>query len=310
MGAFGLVGHDGSLAAAASASHDALLRPLTHPIELCIADLREDGELLGAFQRRCDARTDLHVARRATGGASVRAGSGIVQCVFALESPSVLTPAREDQILNRWVRPFLAALTKVAAPAHYFGRDWISVAHRPAASIAFAHTAATGRTVVEVFVGTKRPFAAGIRGSFLGKEPVALDAVARAPVDVERLRAALVAQLGEHHGLEARELAPRAPAPAPMVADDPPWNATIDEAIGPIGAGRDRTGALRLGGELMASTDAVAELESRLAHASADDLGTIVAEAFTARTGYHPALFGVRSMQSLHDVLAAALRTE
>ncbi len=307
MGAFGLLGHDGSLAAAASASHDAFLRPLTHPIELCVAALEQEGELLGAFQRSSDGRTGLPLARRATGGASVRTGPGVIHCVLALASPSVLVPANEDQILNRWVRPFLAALTKVAAPAHYFGRDWISVSHRPAAAIAFAHGAATERTVVEVFVSASRTFSAGQRATFLGKEPIALDEVAKTAVTAERLRAALVGELGERYGLEARDVPPRAPAPAPNVPDDPPWKASVDEAIGPISAGVDRTGALRLGGELMASSDAITEVETRLRDATRQDLDAILEAAFSSRDGWRPALFGVRDLGSIREVLAAAM---
>jgi hypothetical protein len=191
-------------------------RPLAHAVELAVAELVEDGELLGAFQRRGDARTDLPLARRATGGGSVRAGDGVIHCVLALATPSAVVTANEDQILNRYVRPFLAAITKVAAPAHYFGRDWISVSHRPAAHVSFGHLRDTERTVVEVFVAARRSFTSGVRSSHLGKEPLVLADVAKAPVTADRLREALLAELAERHGLEAVSLPDRAlPPPSP-----------------------------------------------------------------------------------------------
>ncbi|CAN5608916.1 hypothetical protein BH09MYX1_BH09MYX1_26990 [soil metagenome] len=302
MASFGLSTHDGSLAAAAFAGHDALTRPLAQPVELVLAELVEEGELLGSFQRRSEARTSRALARRATGGASVLTGPGIAHGVLALASPGALMPANEDQILNRYVRPFLAAITKVAAPAHYFGRDWISVSHRPAAHLSFAHCAETRRTVVEVFVALSRGFCAGARSSHLGKEPILLDEVARIPVTVERLRAALVDGLAERHALEATAFTAARPPPIPAIAEDPPWVASVEEAIGPVSAGRDRLGALRLGGELMASFDAVAELEARLRDASRQDLDAIVDAVFTAP---RVALFGVRSLRSIRDVLDA-----
>ena len=299
-----LAPHDGTLVAAASASHDAMSRPLVHAVELSVSDLVDDGELLGAFQRRGDARTDLPLARRATGGGSVRSGDGIIQCVLALETPSALVAANEDQILNRYVRPFLAALTKVAAPAHYFGRDWISISHRPAAHVSFAHLRDTERTVVEVFVAARRTFASGVRSSHLGKEPIVLTEVAKSPVTADALRDALLAELAERHGLEAVSLPDRVPPPPSPVLDEPPWDASLDESIGPLCAGRDRAGMLRVGGELMASTDAIGALEERLRDASRQDLDAIVDAVFTAPK---VALFGVRSLHSIRDVIAAAL---
>lgn len=302
LGALG--SHEGTLTAAASASHDAMSRPLSHPVELSVSELAFDGELLGAFQRRGDARTDLPLARRATGGGSVRVGEGVVHCVLALESPSALVVANEDQILNRYVRPFLAAITKVAAPAHYFGRDWISVAHRPAAHVSFGHLRDTGRTVVEVFVSARRTFVSGVRSSHLGKEPIVLADVAKAPVTADRLREALLAELAERHGLEAVTLPARPMPPISPVVDEPPWDASIDESIGPLCAGRDRAGVLRVGGELMASADAIGALEERLRDAPRQDLDAIVDAVFTAPG---VALFGVRSLRSIRDVIAAAL---
>lgn len=312
MKKLGLVpAHDGSLTAVANASRIALAGPMVHSIELSVSDLVDDGEILGAFQRKSDARDAKVVVKRATGGGSVRSGAGVIHAVLALASPGAMVPATVDQLLNRYVRPFLAAMTKVAAPARYFGRDWISVDHRPSASVSFAHVASSGRTVIEVFVGADRSFAAGTRASHLGKEPIALNTLAKVPVTAERLRAALVSELAERHGLESVELSVPVIAPAPPLPEDPPWTAVLDDAIGPIGAGRDRAGSFRVGGELMASTDAMTELESRVATALLDggadavrqEIDAIVEGIFGAP---EVALFGARTA-SIRDVIVAAL---
>jgi hypothetical protein len=87
---------------------------------------------------------------------------------------------------------------------------------------------------------------------------------------------------------------------------EPPWAARVEEVIGPVCAGRDSAGVLRLGGDFMASRDAVARLEARLAHSaepSADELGVWVNEAFAA-PGI--AIEGVRDLGSLRTVLLLA----
>ena len=91
---------------------------------------------------------------------------------------------------------------------------------------------------------------------------------------------------------------------------DPPWAATRDEAIGVIGAGRDRAGRLRIGGELMVSRDAVTRLEARLADAEDSDAAAIAGAVDASLGAADVALVGVRSLTSLRDVLveASALR--
>ena len=94
---------------------------------------------------------------------------------------------------------------------------------------------------------------------------------------------------------------------ASHVADEEPWAATREEAIGTIGAGRDRAGRLRIGGELMASVDALARLEDLIAElpadANAEDVGRAVDDALT--TG-GAVTFGVRSLETLRDVILDA----
>lgn len=190
-----------------------------------------------------------------------------------------------DKLVNRHVRPLLKALTKVTSqPVSYFGRDWISMAHRPVGFVGFAHDAAKDTGLLEAVIGVDEAFVPAPRASFMGKEPTMLNG------DRQRLLGAVIAA----YGLEARGL-PEASA----VTEEPPWTATQEEAIGVIAAGRDAHGRLRLGGEFMASSDAVARLEEALA-SSSEDLERIIDNAFAGAT-----LFGAK-LESIRDVLVKA----
>jgi hypothetical protein len=147
-------------AVVAALSQSALDRRLSHEAELTIAPISGDAVLVGAFDRAPSSPSP--VFRRGSGGPPIYAGTGLVYVGVALAHPSALVPCTPDKLLNRYVRPVLRALTKVAAPAHYFGRDWVSVAKRPAAWIGFAHDSSTRRALVEAFIAVGAP---GHRGA-------------------------------------------------------------------------------------------------------------------------------------------------
>jgi hypothetical protein len=84
---------------------------------------------------------------------------------------------------------------------------------------------------------------------------------------------------------------------------DPPWEATCEEAIGLVGAGRDARGVLRVGGDLLVSRDALARLEERLRDTEAADVPRVVDETLAAPG---VALDGVKSLASIADVVARA----
>lgn len=239
----------------------------------------EDAIWLGAYQRRCElGAVDVPVRRRASGGAAVRVGPGVV--VVRLEVGDV----PPDKILNRAVRPLLRALTKAAGrPVSYFGRDWIACGARPVGMVAFAHDAATNRATLEAFVSARTSAWLGERASHRGHAPATLD------VDPDRIVDAL--------GASALSAVPTEPA-----RDEPPWEATLEEAIGIVAAGRDADGLMRVGGELMASRDAIARLEAALAEPAIDVDAAI--DAALAAPGV--ATFGVRSLASIRDVALAA----
>lgn len=286
---------------------------------LVVAVPRDAAAVLGAFQRRGDVTAEGPFYRRGSGGAAARVGSGSVWVQLALARPGALVACTADKLLNRYVRPLLRASTRVSGtPVSHFGRDWVSALHRPVALVAFAHDASSGRALFEAIVAVSEPFAVAERASFLGKSPVTLAEAAGRPLDPEAVADA-IAQAYRAIASEARDVeraapgggaAPgerAAPGEGAEVADEPPWAALRDEAIGAVAAGPDRAGRLRVGGELMASRDAIARLEDELASlpasAGPDALGRLVDDALSTRGAV---VFGVRSLTSIRDVIAAA----
>jgi hypothetical protein len=307
----------------AAYSRSALDRPLRCSAELCVAVACDHASLLGAFQRGRGRGDDTArrgpLVRRGSGGPLVLVGDGTVHVALALAHPGALVSADETRIVNRLVRPLLRALNGALGPrcpAHFFGRDWVSVAHRPAAWVGFAHDATTRRTLFEAFVAVRAPFAAGDRLSFRGRLPGTLEAIAGVAVDPARVAAAII----EAYSREAGEVVVEPPGDSPArlgsdgpgdgssaqgdePRDEPPWAATCEEVIGTVGAGPDADATFRVGGDLLVSRDALARLEQRAAHAPDDELGAVVDEILTAPG---VALDGVKSLASVRDVIARA----
>jgi hypothetical protein len=329
-GGIGIVG-SGERGARALAAHSraALDRPLTHAGELWTAVASDEAILLGAFQRRPssasgvpgrtdpgpllaspprappgDTSPDLALFRRGSGGPAVRLGPGTVHVALALAHPGALVACDEKRIVNRYVRPLLRALTRVGALAHFFGRDWVSVHHRPAAWVGFAHDATTRRTFFEAFVAVDTPVHVGSRTSFLGKTPGTLAEILGKRVEPERVADAIVEAYVAAFGVGAVELEA---LPDDVEDDDaprdPPWAATTEEAIGTLGAGPDARGVFRVGGDLLVSRDALARLEARLPSTANDALAALVDETLAAPG---VALDGVRSLASVLRVIEAA----
>ena len=271
----------------AGASRDAMTRELASDVELEVAFARDDAVLLGALQRACDAPPGAIL--RGTPGCAVRVGPGTLHVLLAIARLDV----DETKILNRHVRPLLRAIG-----ARYFGRDWLDVGGHPIAHVGFAHARASGRTVVEAFVAVRTPFALGARPSYLGKTPSTLEALRGKKIDDDEIVEAVVRAY-----IESRTpTPPRTPTPSPTrTATLTPWAACVDEAIGPVCAGRDEAGRMRVGGEWMASFDAVTDLEDRLARG--ESVRAAVDAAFGAP---HTALFGVRSLGSFAIALERA----
>ncbi|HXX69584.1 MAG TPA: hypothetical protein VEK07_20535 [Polyangiaceae bacterium] len=296
-------------------SSGALDAPLEHDAALSVGVLRDEALVLGAYQRAYGLPERWPLVRRASGGPEVRVGATSVYVGLSIPHPGAAPVAADPRrIVNRAVRPLLRALTRAGCPAQFFGRDWVAVRHHPAAWVGFAHDSTTQRTLFEAFVAVAVPFAVAERSSFRGRSAGTLESLTGRSIDPGRLATAIVGSFVE--ACEAEPIAggglSRASTPTSVLEDptrDPPWAATCSEAIGIVGAGPDGRGAFRVGGDLLVSRDALARLEERAAAAtelaSDEALDAIVADALDSP---RVALDGVRSLSSIRDVIARALR--
>ncbi|WP_437487475.1 hypothetical protein WME75_06925 [Sorangium sp. So ce1014] len=185
--------------------------------------------VLGAVQRAarvvdlaaCAARGAPVLRRSTTGTAAFLGGRGVLW-TLALPHVAALAPdATARTLLNRNVRGFLKGFARAGAPAHYGGREWISLQHRPAAWLGVDATR-DGAVLIEVFAGHDAPLAIPAElaapderavDRWLGKAPAALSEVLPARVSLEALARAVVeavalrAALPLIDGGEAPELA-------------------------------------------------------------------------------------------------------
>jgi hypothetical protein len=306
---------EGETSAASAVLHqaDALDRPLLWDAELTLAEMATPAWAIGTLARGHGMPEDAPLVRRVSGGAPVRLGPKTIHLALALRSPSVLFRVDAKKLINRYVRPLLRALTKSGAPAAYFGRDWISVGHRPAGIVGFAHDAGTGRAVFEAFVALSTPFS-GPRPAFLGKEPGTLESILGRTFEASAIMRSIADAYLSEAGGAAHDLSPASSIEGAGVDEalraEPPWAARVEEAIGPVCAGRDALSVLRLGGDFMASRDAIERLEASVVHVpepAAEALTVRVNEAFGA-PGI--ALEGVRDLSSLRTALLLAMHTQ
>lgn len=292
---------------------------------LVIAPVRGDALVLGAFQRarstfdlaRVASRGDA-IARRSSGGGAVRAREGQVFVALDLaRADSLDGVADPNRALNRHVRPVLRALSKLGnVAATYGGRDFVTMNGVPVAWLGVAHDGRSGAIGVELLVAVETPFAidepldlahGAIAPRWLGKTPGTLGAVLRRDVATAEVVGALVDTWtdgvgGDVAGFDAGGL--RALDPD---TEAPPFDALVEEAIGLIGACLE-PGRVALGGELMASTDALEALGRRLdalGPAATDDaLGGAIDAALGPASG--ALLVGVRALPSIAKVVRAA----
>lgn len=306
----GIRTHELAAAEAVAWSAGALVRPMAAPAELSIFAVRDEAVLLGAFQRTSELSpsTEKNVFRRVSGGPALRVAPGTLWMQLALARPDVLVSCDVARVLNRYVRPLLKAITRVAALANYFDRDWLAVKHRPVAFVGFAHDAASQRTLVEAVISVREQAFLGEHASLRGKTPWTLEEAAGKRVEDARLSDAIVSTYLEAYGCSRLELSGSV-EPASTVRSEPAWGASREEAIGHVFAGRDHAGRMRVGGEFMASHDAVEALETRLASidcTSSEDVGRAVDETLSAEG---TALFGVRSLVSIRDAILDAAKS-
>ena len=297
---------------------------------LIVAPISGEAILLGAYQRASSAidlgiaaRDDLRLARRATGGPAIFAAEGQVFAFIDLRDAGALGGAADvARVLNRHVRPLLAALSTLAsAPATYGGRDFVQIGGHPVAFIGATHDRATGAVGIEIVVAVSTPFGldpsldlahGAIAPRWLGKTPSSLRATLHRDVEPSDVVAAIVAAWSaladedvvafESPGLRA--LPPDAEAPA--------FTAMTEEAIGLLGA-RVEPGTVAIGGDLMTSRGVLDELGRAivsLGRAPSDllELGRAIDVALGPASG--AMLIGVRSLASIEKVVRAAIEAQ
>lgn len=177
--------------------------------------------VLGAAQRAgrvvdlaaCAGRGAL-VLRRATTGTAVFAGARAVVWTLALPHVAALMPdATPRTLLNRNVRGFLKGFSRAGALAHYFGREWLSVRHRPAAVLG-VDVARDGAVLLEVWAGYDAPTAIPAElaapeersiDRWLGKSPAALVEVLPAELGLEDLARVVMDNVALHATLPGVE---------------------------------------------------------------------------------------------------------
>ncbi|MDB4927723.1 MAG: hypothetical protein JWM10_207, partial [Myxococcaceae bacterium] len=141
--------------------------------------------VLGARQRAAAVTTHPAVVGRRSTGTAAWVGRGALWCSLALPSLDALyADATPATLLNRNVRPWLRGFTRSGIPAAYFGREWVAVAHRPAAVLGYDLSPA-GALLLEMIVGWDDPVALPAEHAapaeraldrWRGKAPVALGA--------------------------------------------------------------------------------------------------------------------------------------
>jgi hypothetical protein len=199
----------------------------------------------------------------------------------------------------------MRALSSLGEKTPYFGRDWLSAQHRPLAWVGFAHDSSSRRSLFEAVVGVNATWSLDRnRASFLGKSEITLAEAIGHAVDLGHVLDVIANDYANAFEGERAD-APAIETASPQIEDDPHWTATIDEAIGTVAAGFDRHGRLEIGGQFLASRDAVAALEERVAafdrNTSLDVIGAAVDGELT-KSGT-----AIKTLVSVRDVIARVL---
>jgi hypothetical protein len=303
------------------------------PVAVYGAELAIPSVVLGAYQHAPQAlraqafeAIAVPVVRRSTGGAAVWAAPGVLYVALALADASVLMACPPGRILNRNVRGVLAGLRALHVPAHYFGRDFISVNRDPCAYVGWAERG-DGRVLLEFFVGVETAFALppGLDGypereapALRGKSVTTLRAAGAHHTSTADVFESIVHGYGKTHDVAFEAKAFEAPVEhaarlAPV--DDERglcWSAPREDAIGFVSAGvkldaQGKLAALEVGGDFYQHDACPEQLAARLlGHApTADAIGAALDAVYAARPGL---IEGVRSLTILRDAIVEAVQ--
>lgn len=321
-------------AAEALARGAALAATLTpeRPAALYCCETSVASVALGAYQHAGHALRPepfeaiaLPVVRRQSGGAAVFCAPGVLYVALALNDASVLMGCPPGRILNRNVRGMLAGLRTLSVPAHYFGRDFVSVAGDPCVYVGWDEDAAS-RVLLEFFVGVETTFALppGVDGygersepALRGKTPTTLRAARAHYTKMTDVADAVARGYGQGFALELEraELDGAAIANAARVdvreMHGLSWSRPYEEAIGFVSAGvrLDANGciaALEVGGDFFQQRECPNQLATKLigAQPDPDTIGAALDAVYAARPGL---IEGVRSLTTLRSAILDAI---
>lgn len=300
------------------------------------ATLRGEATVLGTWQRTASVLGDAArpagrpTLRRRTGGPTYRAGAGVVYAALALRHASALMDCPLDRILNRNVRGFLGALSGSGEPAHYFGREWLSVRRMPVAFVGWARLA-DGGVLVEAFIGVTEPALEPKtwpkaprreEAAMLGKGAHTLEQATEQSLDPARVLTWLPDGFGKRYGTaepSAVDLAPQLRERAKILRNDYvegsvagaegalSWSKPHEVPIGFLEAGlaRDAKGQVtdvRLAGDFFQDDDADQRLTEALVGgpAAPKRIEAAINQTFD---GHAHVIEGLKSLQPVLDAL-------
>jgi len=296
---------------------------------LVVCQLLGQGLLLGRYQRaaRCDVEAvraaGLTLLRRVGGGRALVAGQGTVGVLLAVPAGGAgLLPAvvAADKVLNRYVRGLLRGLGLLGAPAHYFGRDFVTADHRQIGRIS-QDGGPDGSVLFEAVVALERNLE--VAPALMPGVPTAPAPSATAPAPVAladltcRLRRfdevadQLALGYASTYGQERRAIDAPEEAPAPELAPAPvgPVGPAISIPIGVIEAELALDGgtisAARLQGDFIATSFAIAALEAALVGCTRDP-AALAPRIDGALMAPHAAMLGLRDLASVLAALTAS----
>jgi hypothetical protein len=229
------------------------------------------------------------------------------------------------RILNRNVRGMLAGLRTLSVPAHYFGRDFVTVASDPCVYVGWDEDAA-GRVLLEFFVGVETSFALppGVDGygersepALRGKIPTTLRAAHAHYSAISDVAEAVARGYAQGFGLELERAEIEGAAIVDRARVDVTdargltWSRPYEEAIGFVSAGvrLDASGAieaLEVGGDFFQQRECAAQLAARLVGKQPDPetVGAALDAVYAARPGL---IEGVRSLTTLRSAILDAV---
>jgi hypothetical protein len=227
--------------------------------------------VLGALQRedtlrkRSAARFSLGLKRRITTGTEAELEGAVLYHALALPRVDALfADASARTLLNRNLRAILRGYTAAGVPLRYFGTEVLALLGHPVALVGYEQNA-SGAVLIEVLLGLEKPCV--VRAALEREPPAALREIVKSSEAPRDFLGRAVAGIVERVGLSARDVASElsavAAVPVALAAVAPedsrePANVAIPlGVVEAVAAPR-----VRLGGDLLASTAALARVEA------------------------------------------------